>query len=101
MQQSPHIDWSYQSRKNKKKLKFDPNQTLITDYMSIATKVQDVLQYVHKEIPVAGIDLQEGNSKFSTTLFKKLMTNAQNNCASVPKGRRHSEIMKNFPYHYC
>lgn len=64
--------------------------------MSIATKVQNVLQYVHKEVPIADMDSHKGNTKFSTELFKKLMTNAQNNCACVPKRRRHSEIMKKF-----
>ena len=41
---SPHLDWSYQSWKTNKKLKFDPNQPLITDYTSIVSKVHDILQ---------------------------------------------------------
>ena len=66
--------------------------------MSIAAKVQDVIQHVHKEMPVADKDPHKENLKltFSTELFKKLMANAQSNCTSVPKGRTHSEIMKKF-----
>jgi len=36
------------------------------------------------------------SEKFSTTLFNKLLMNAQNNCSSVPQGRRHSEVLKKF-----
>ena len=64
--------------------------------MSIAAKVQDVIQHVHKEMPVKDLPKENLNLTFSTELFKKLMANAQSNCASVPKGRRHSEIMKKF-----
>ena len=93
------------------KLAFDPNQPLITDYTSIVSKVQDILQNaemqtpaeefyedvesIQKEIPA---DFHEVESKpsLSTELFKKLMVNAQKNCSMIPQGRRHNEIMKKF-----
>ena len=42
---SPLIDWSYKTRQNKQKLKYDANQCLITDYMSFVTQIEHVLQH--------------------------------------------------------
>ena len=88
------VDWSYETRKTQKLLKFEPNQPKITDYISIPTRVKNILcQHSLKEIQ----DLDEDQAlQFSTELFKKLIENAQSNCRLVPKARRHSEIVKSY-----
>jgi len=78
-----------------KLLKLEPNQPRITDYISIPTKVQEILQQYSKESPDVEND-EDQELKFSTELFKKLIENAQNNCRLVPKARRHNEIVKSY-----
>jgi len=102
------------------KLKYDPNQPLITDYMSIVCKVHDILQNADStemetsaeaandedeksqqiqtlvEDPFDSAPSTKFSNALSTELFKKLMTNAQRNCSTMPQGRRHNEIMKKF-----
>jgi len=78
-----------------KLLKLEPNQPRITDYISIPTKVQEILQQYSKESPDVEKD-EDQELKFSTELFKKLIENAQNNCRLVPKARRHNEIVKSY-----
>ena len=65
------VDWSYETRKTQKLLKFEPNQPKITDYISIPTRVKNILcQHSLKEIQ----DLDEDQAlQFSTELFKKLI----------------------------
>lgn len=73
-------------------LKYDPNQTLITDCFPILSKIDGLIQrnqqmsVLHKQDQVP----------YSTVIFKKLLLNAQENCKQVPRHRRHDEVIKKF-----
>ena len=58
--------------------------------MSFLTNIEDVLQIKSTtgETPMV--------KNYSTELFNKLLTNAKNNCSSLPTGRRHNETIKKF-----
>ena len=94
---SPRVDWSFQTRKKQKLLKLEPNQPKITDYISIPTKVQDILQHNSKELRDVDID-EDRALKFSTELFKKLIENAQNN---FQKRGGTMKLLKAIPYLFC
>ena len=92
-----HIDWSYSTRKAKKMLKFDANQSHITDYFPIVKEIDVVVQ----RNPVLSNLLKENcqhinTSGFSTSLLQQIFTNAQRNAQHVPRQRRHTEVIKKF-----
>ena len=93
----PYIDWSYTTRKTKKLLKFDAQQSQITDYIKIASAVDKV---VHNN-PLVSSLIKENNKhthtrEFSTPLLQQLFVNAQNNSKHLPKQKRHAEVIKKF-----
>ena len=74
------LDWSYKSRKTKKFLKFDPNQSLLTDYFSI---VKEIDEAVCNNPSLSGLikeNCQNSNTiEFSTLVLQQLFTNAYKN----------------------
>ena len=85
------VDWSYATCKVKKYLKYNPNQTVITEWFPIVDKINALIQ-ANQHVSA----LVKNNQAYSTTLFQKLLLNAQKNCELLPKQRRHAEVMKKF-----
>ena len=61
--------------------------------MSFLTNVEDVLNEAQIKSTTVETPIVKN---YSTELFNKLLTNAKNNCSSLPTGRRHNEIIKKF-----
>ena len=90
------IDWSYTTRKNKMKLKCDPDQTYITEYFPFLDKVNKIFQENQLSALATSSTSKSESVRYSTSLFQSLLSNALNNVNQVPKRRRHSEVMKKF-----
>ena len=92
-----HMDWSYSTRKAKKILKFDANQSQITDYFTIAKEINDIAKGNPSLSNLIKENCQHNNAiEFSTSLLQQLFKNAQNNAEHLPRQRRHTEVIKKF-----
>ena len=92
-----HMDWSYSTRKTKKILKFDANQTQITDYFTIAKEINDIVKGNPSLSNLIKENCQHNNAiEFSTSLLQQLFKNAQTNAEHLPRQRRHTEVIKKF-----
>ena len=91
------MDWSHRTRKTKKVLKFDANQSQITDYFTIAKEINDIVKGNPSLSNLIKENGQHNNAKeFSTSLLQQLFKNAQTNAEHIPKQRRHTEVIKKF-----
>lgn len=79
----------------KKNLKYDPNQVLITEWFTECFPIVDKIDALIQTNQQMSAQVKH-NQGYSTTLFQKLLLNAQENCKLVPKQRLHAEVMKKF-----
>ena len=93
----PKIDWFYSTRKKMALLKHNPSQTRITDYYSIANKV-NLLAKSKRELMNAFHHAGDQHTRQVDfhSFFNKIIANAEKDASKLPHSRRHDSVVKKF-----
>ena len=89
-------------------MRYDPTQTLITDYYEIIKQAEkfarsspelaNVFSFSKDHLLSQSLDNASDNAKKRdfTTFFRQIVDNAKKNVGKLPQSKRHSEVIKKF-----